>query len=53
MLLPWLSGGDPRYFPTLPNDDLVEYDMTVSEANIPGLSGVYVIPPIIMSEELD
>jgi hypothetical protein len=50
MLLPWLTR-DLRYEPTLPNDDNIQYDMTVNQTDDPSLSGVYVIPPIVMSEE--
>jgi hypothetical protein len=53
MLLPWLTRVVSIYDPTLPNDDDIQYAMSVSQADDSSLSGVYVIPPIIVSDEED
>lgn len=38
---------------SLPDDNLIMYDWNISETNRVSLSGVYVIPPIVVSQELD
>jgi hypothetical protein len=51
MLLLFWATRDPLSVPPLPGDDLVAYVVTVKQSDTVSLSGIYVIPPTVMSEE--
>jgi hypothetical protein len=45
LVLPFISGTP------IPDDDLVGYDWEITESNTDSNQAVYVIPPIIISDE--